>query len=216
MKKSHLLYLLSLCSAAGISSLPAQNLVTNGDFEKGTAGWTIFAPPDAKECNPQLEAVAGGRDNSQAGQMSCSAPTRFAITNYLKKGTYGQGQRLRVSAWVKAGEDFEPQASTPGFVIRVTMFTDGEGPGGGMAPAQDGSFCIGLNGTAIRGNDIASLNDQGVPKEWTKVEGVFETSPDVTNMNVAVFIWKGSGKLLVDDVVIEPVDETVALSPTAN
>jgi hypothetical protein len=85
-----------------------------------------------------------------------------------------------------------------------------------MAPAQNGGFCIGLNGTATRGSDASAMNNQGVPKEWTKVEGVFETSPDVTNMNVAVFIWKGSGNLLIDDVVIEPVDESVALSPTAN
>lgn len=96
------------------------------------------------------------------------------------------------------------------------MFADGNGVEGGMASAQDGLFYVGLNGIAVRGPDISSTIDQGVPTEWTKVEGVFETSPDVTNMNVAIFIWKGSGKLLVDDVVIENVDESVPLSPKAN
>lgn len=208
--------ILSALFLSTLATASAQNLLTNGDFEDGKKGWAIFAPPEAKESNPQLEVVDGGREGGHAGQMSCDAPARFAITNYAKKGLFSPNQRMRVSAWIKAGEGFQAEANTPGFTVRVSMFTDGEGPQGGLASAQDGAFYIGLNGVAIRGNAVGPMNGQGVPAEWTKVEGVFESSPDVTAMNVAVFIWKGSGKLLIDDVVIENVDESVPLSPVTN
>jgi hypothetical protein len=211
MNTPGLLRVVFLCSAAGLASLPAQNLLTNGDFENGTTGWGIFAPGEAQQSDPQLQAVEGGREG-QAGQMSCSDPVRFGIANYLKKGTFTPSQRLRVSAWIKAGEGFEAVPGTPGFVVRVSMFADGEEAGGGLIGAQEGLFYVGLHGVTVRGADVSSMNDQGVPTEWTKVEGVFETSPDTAVMNVSVFIWSGSGKLLVDDVVIEPVDESVPLS----
>lgn len=215
MKTLRLFPFLLLCCAAGLGTVCAQNLLSNGDFENGHSGWTIFAPGEAKQSDPRIEAVADGREG-QAGQMSCSDPVRFAIVNYLKKGTFSPNQRMRVSAWIKAGEGFDAVPGTPGFVVRVSMFADGEAEGGGMVSAQDGIFYVGLNDNTVRGADISSMNDQGVPTEWTKVEGVFETSPDVTSMSVAVFFWQGSGKLLVDDVVIEPVDESVPLSATAN
>jgi hypothetical protein len=123
---------------------------------------------------------------------------------------------MRVSAWIKAGEGFQAEPNTPGFVLRVTMFTDEKDEGGGMAPAQDSSFYLGLNGTAVRGQNTAPFVNQEIPSEWTKVEGVFETSSDATKMNVGIFIWKGTGSLLVDDVEVEAVPDSVPLSPTQN
>jgi len=215
MKKISLVLLTLGITAIG-SPLSAQNVLVNGDFEKGTSSWSIFAPQEAKDAEAALNVVEGGLNGSRAGQMSCSTPTRFAIANYLKAGSFSPNQRMRVSAWIKAGEGFEAVPNTPGFAIRVTMFADGEGAEGGMIPAQDSSFYVGLNGVAVRGQNTSPLNNQDIPSEWTKVEGVFETSPDATKMNIAIFIWKGSGALLVDDVAIEPVDQTVPLSPLTN
>lgn len=94
---------LILIGPASLAPLSAQNLLANGDFENGKVGLAIFAPGGAKECNPQLEVGGGGRDGGHAGEMSCSAPARFAITHFLKKGSFAPNQRMRISAWIKAG-----------------------------------------------------------------------------------------------------------------
>lgn len=187
---------------------PGDNLLANGGFEEGSRAWSIFAPPDAQGADAKLDTSGeGAHEGGLAGVMSCTAPVRFAIVNFVKEVDFIPGDRYRVSAWVKAGADFQAEAGSPGFVLRVSMFTDATGSQGG----SEGLFYVGLNG-AVKGPDTSAFRDQGVPTEWTKVEGVFEVVPDTVKMNACAFIWKGSGSLYVDDFRLEPVAKTTPLS----
>jgi len=197
---------------SGKSAEPAapqgDNILSNGGFEEGTKGWSVFAPQDAQAAGAKLDTAAEGpREGGLAGAMSCSEATRFAIVNFAKQTGFVAGDRYRVSAWVKAGSDFEALPGTPGFMLRVSMFSDGSGSQG----TAEGLFYVGMTG-AVKGPDVSSFKDQEFPKEWTKLEGIYEVAPDTARMNAAVFIWKGKGTLLVDDVRIEPVDKSTALS----
>ncbi len=73
-------------------------------------------------------------------------------------------------------------------MVRVSMFND---PSGSQGTA-DGLFYVGMSG-GVKGPDTSSFKDQEIPKEWTKVEGVFEVVPDTARMNACAFIWKGTG-----------------------
>ncbi len=199
---------LSANTATSNAVVLGDNMLTNGGFEEGSRGWSIFAPPDAQGADAKLDTTGeGAHEGGLAGIMSCSSPVRFAIVNFVKGTSFVVGDRYRISAWVKAGADFQAQPGTPGFVVRVSMFRDETGSQGGT----DGLFYVGLKG-AVNGPDTSVFNDQGVPTEWTKVEGVFEIVPDTVRVNACAFIWKGAGTLYVDDFRLEPVDKTTPLS----
>lgn len=184
------------------------NLVANGGFEEGARGWSVFAPPDARGADAKLDVTSENpHTGGQAGAMSCTGAVRFAIVNYVNGTNFVPGDRYRISVWIKAAADFQPDPGTPGFLVRVSMFTDTAGTQGGA----DGLFYVGLSG-AVKGGDTNSFKDQGVPTEWTKVEGVFEVAPDTVRMNACVFIWKGTGTLYVDDMRVEAVDKATPLS----
>ena len=190
--------------------LAGDNLLTNGDFESGEGGWAPFIPEDAKnsDCKYAVTETAphGG---AQAGEISCATDARFAIVTYVKGHEFANGTRYRVSAWVKTGADFQPAAGTPGYVLRISMFAD-EGTTQGT---DDSLFYLGTGNTAVRSADASPLNNQDCPKEWTRLEGVFDVSPGTAKLNVCLFIWKGTGSMFIDDVVLEQVDESVPVSP---
>jgi peptidoglycan/xylan/chitin deacetylase (PgdA/CDA1 family) len=192
-----------------VSAVPqGDNLLSNGGFEEGTKGWSIFAPPDAQGADAKIDATGDApHEGGQAGAMSCSAPVRFAIVNFVKGTNFVPGDRMRISAWVKAGSDFQPQPGTPGFMVRVSMFNDPSGSQG----TSEGLFYVGMSG-GVKGPDTSSFKDQEIPKDWTKVEGVFEVVPDTARMNACAFIWKGTGTLFVDDFRLEAVDKSTPLS----
>jgi peptidoglycan/xylan/chitin deacetylase (PgdA/CDA1 family) len=184
------------------------NILSNGGFEEGTKGWSVFAPQDAQGAGAKIDTTAEGpHEGGLAGTMSCAEAVRFAIVNFSKQANFTPGDRYRLSAWVKAGPDFEALPGTPGFMLRASMFSDSTGSQG----TGEGLFYLGTTG-AVKGPDVSSFKDQAVPKEWTKLEGVFEVPPDTVRMNACAFIWKGKGTLLVDDVRIEPVDKATPLS----
>ncbi|CAN5795008.1 hypothetical protein BH09VER1_BH09VER1_19400 [soil metagenome] len=196
-----------LTAPSGSSEPAGENLVANGDFENDKVGWSVFSPPDSLGGMPTLDVAGDGpHGGSASGAMSCTSPVRFAIVNFVN-GTWTEGDRFRVSAWVRASSDYQPQSGTPGFMVRVTMFPH---EGSSIAP-EDGLFYLGLN-KATKGPDTGGYNDQGVPTTWTKVEGVFQIPAGTARLNVCGFIWKGSGTLFFDDFRLEPVDKSVPLS----
>jgi hypothetical protein len=197
----------SLLLTLSLPLLAADNLLQNGDFEEGQGSWSTFVPTEAQESGATWalsdKEVHGG---SQAGEMSCTQDARFALLNFVKGHDFSAGKRYKVTAWVKAGSSFVPQSGTPGYAIRVSMFADGGGDGG--------LFYLGTGNKAVAGPDTRVFNDQDLPKDWTKLEGVFQVNPGTARVNVCLFIWKGTGSLFLDDVSLEEVDDSVPLTPT--
>ncbi|WP_309383119.1 carbohydrate binding domain-containing protein [Cerasicoccus frondis] len=187
----------------------AENLLYNGDFEDGEVSWSLFAPGDASVsgCDWSITLEESHNGTSSAALIS-PEPVRYGIVNYVKDHVFMPGQRYRVTAWVKAGEDFQPNYDKPGFLLRVTMFSTVDG----WDNATNGILYLGVNDRLMRGKDISVFDGQVMPTEWTKLEAVFEASPETAKMNVSLFVWDASGSFYVDDVSLELVDESTPLS----
>lgn len=212
--KTRLSYSLALIGSFLLTSLTlsaADNLLQNGDFEEGESQWSTFIPDDAQNagCSWSVSTDAP-HEGSQAGQISCMSDARFALVNFVKGYEFVEGKKYKVTAWVKAGADFQPLADTPGYIMRVSMF----GAEGASLGGDGGLFYLGSGNKAVRGPDTKAFNDQELPKEWTKLEGVFEASPGIARLNVCLFIWKGTGSFFIDDVTLEEVADSTELTPT--
>jgi peptidoglycan/xylan/chitin deacetylase (PgdA/CDA1 family) len=181
-----------------------RNFLVNGGFEDGTVGWDLFVSAEDRTVDCKLGVTSDKpHGGARAGQLTSDARARYALLQYVRGAAFAPGRRYRVSAWVRAGEDFEPQAGTPGFALRVSMFADKAA----SAQAQDALFYVGMDGRSVRGADASPLKNQEVPRSWTKLEGVFEVPPYTAKLNVCVFVWKGSGSFFVDDVALEDADD---------
>ncbi len=90
--------------------------------------------------------------------------------------------------------------------MRVSIFADM-----GTIDAERSLFYVGPN-KALRTNDTSSFSGQEIPREWTKIEGVFDMSADAASINVCLFMWNATGSVYVDDVVLEEVDASTPLS----
>lgn len=210
--KKHLLAL-SIASFGSLfffsSEAHTQNLLANGDFENGTKGWSLFAPAEAKQAGCTFDVTGDGpHDGGQAAKLTSEATARYAIVNYPKGISCVGGDRYRVSAWVKAGDDFQAKSGTPGFLMRVSLFTNA----GTFADSAAGHFYLALGGHTAMGSGLGGSSYEEVPKTWTKVEGVFEMPSDAASMNVSLFIQSGSGSIYFDDVSLESVDKATPLS----
>ena len=192
-----------LAAAAGVQ---AQNLVTNGNFELGTKGWAPFIPDDAKPNECKVEVSTKNPHEGQSLCLSCNAVSRFAATTVIKDVETVPGDRYRISLWVRAGDDFQPAAGTPGFMARVTFFSDPKT----WAPADGGNFHLAIGNRTAIGSPPSSVEE--LPKTWTKTEGVFEIPPNTAFMNIALYVLKGTGSVFIDDIVMEKVDSTTPLS----
>ncbi len=182
--------------AAAPRLLLGQNLVLNGDFEKGADEWRLFSPAESKNAGCEFSVVAGqGRDGRHAAVLQSVNIGRYGIypAEYMHI-TVKARERYKFVAWVKAGDNFHQEAGTPGVVMRATLF---ERPGVDYAP---GHIFIGMNG--VSQPSAAPLESGIVPKVWTKIEGVIEIPQGVTQMIFFVFCWKASGKFWVDDVSV--------------
>lgn len=202
-------------SAIGLSGLlaDAENLLQNGDFEQGTQSWSLFAPDESQlsDCGFTVTQDAPHGDDNEA-KLSSSQSVRYGIVNYVKDHDFEPGQRFRVSAWVKAGEDFVSESGTPGYILRVTMYSTDDG----WENATNGSIYLGTDDRLVRVKDVSSFANQDIPQKWTKLEAVFEISPDTAKLNVSAFVWEASGSFYVDDVVLELVSDSTRLTPEQN
>jgi len=207
-----LLLSIIVLSACLISTSQAQenNILKNGDFESSLGGsWTFRFPPGGAEAGDcSFELSPDGRAGSQAGKLSGTTPVRFAAVQSPKGFSPVPGTHYRISAWVRASEDFQAQPGTPGFVMRVSIFADL-----GTIDAERGLFYVGLDHKTARSSDTSLFSGQEIPKEWTKIEGVFDMSADAASINVCLFMWNATGSVYVDDVALEEVDASTPLSP---
>ncbi len=187
----------------------AQNLVVNGDFENGTKGWSLFAPAEAKQAGCTFDVTGDApHDGGQAAKLTSEAEARYGIVNYVRGISYVGGDRYRVSVWVKAGDDFQVKSGMPGFLVRISFFTNA----GTFKDSAAGHFYLALGGHAAMGSGFGGSTYEDVPKAWTKLEGVFEMPSDAASMNVSLFVQNGSGSIYFDDVSLESVEKTVPLS----
>lgn len=177
----------------------SENLLANGDFESGARGWSLYDTVKSSAAACQFQVVADSpHGGSGAMELSSASPSRYAALQYLKSANFAPGQKYRVSAWVRAGEDFEAKAGTPGFLLRVSMF--------GPNFSNSGMYFLGFNG--MGGDSAAVLAGQEVPKTWTKIEGVFEMAANVEKVNVCLLVDSATGHVYVDDVSIERVADS--------
>jgi hypothetical protein len=199
------------------ASLPpfakAANLISNSSFEEDTVGWSLFVPPDSysKGCTMNVNTKPGLAHLGE-GVLTLNAPSiaRVAVVTQASVEVT-PGERYRLTAWIKAADDFKPQAGTPGFYGRATLLT---------AKGKDvsgGHYYFDLAGRTTR-NYSGDLPDGYVPTTWTKLEVSFEIPPETERMQPNFFISNGSGTLYIDDVSLELIDnqtDTSAISAKA-
>ncbi|WP_309398369.1 carbohydrate binding domain-containing protein [Cerasicoccus maritimus] len=194
------------------SNCAAENLLYNGDFEDSETNWSLFAPGDASTVGCSWSVTTEDpHSGTCAAEMQSPEAVRYGIVNYVKDHVFTPGQRYRVTAWVKAGDDFQPKFDSPGFLLRVTMFATERG----WENATNGIIYLGVDDAVVRGGDVSVFEGQTMPTKWTKLEAVFEASPDTAKMNVSLFVWKGSGSFYVDDVSLELVEDSTPISAGA-
>ncbi|MGB8356023.1 MAG: carbohydrate binding domain-containing protein [Chthoniobacteraceae bacterium] len=191
------------CFAAHVFAA-ADLLVSNGEFENGIAGWTVFVPAESKDKGCVFDTV---NDAPHSGK-SCA---RLQSTDFARFGVgAGQGipvqpgEHYRVTAWVRADPAAELHAKAPGFVIRLNLRL-------GSADAAGGHLFISQGNLVSRDTPAESKTD--LPKEWTKVEAVVEIPPGVDTMYPSFFSWWVKGTLFVDDFSIEKVDASTPATP---
>lgn len=185
-----------------------QNLLPNGDFENDKHGWNLFVPEESQESECTFEVIGDNpHEGAFAAQLDSVSEARYAIVTRPKGADLVAGAKFRISVWVRAGANFVPKPGTPGFMVRITLFSDA-----GTVDAPGGHYYLGLGNHLIHGLDIDSMPQDAIPKTWTKVEAVIEIPPEVESLNVSAFVWQGVGTLWVDDMVFEPVDADTSLT----
>ena len=191
------LSLLLTCPA--IQLCAAQELITNGGFENGTTGWSIWIPDESKSANCRFEVST---DSPHSGvncvHLQADDFARFCIgTSAIPVQA---GDRYRVTAWVRAeaAAQMRPQSHglppAAGFVIRLNLRQ-------GDADAAGGHLFIGLGNQVLRDTPAEWTKD--LPKEWTKVEAVVEIPTGVDAVLPALFMWWAKGTISVDDFSVE-------------
>lgn len=184
----------------------SENLLANGDFENGSRGWSLYDPVKSSSAACQFQVVADTpHGGSGTMELSSAGSSRYAVLQYLKSANFAAGQKYRVSAWVRAGEDFVASSNTPGFLLRVSMF--------GPNFANNGMYFLGFNG--MGGDSTSVLAGQEVPRTWTKIEGVFEVAGNVEKVNVCLLVDSGVGHVYADDVSIERVADSTPVGAVA-
>lgn len=185
----------------------SENLLTNGDFENGSRGWSLYDPVKSSSAACEFQVVADGvHGGGGALELSSAGPSRYAVLQYLKSANFAAGQKYRVSAWVRAGDDFAASSNTPGFLLRVSMF----GPGF----SNSGMYFLGFNG--MGGESPSVLAGQEVPRTWTRIEGVCEMAENVEKVNVCLLVDSGVGHIFVDDVSVERVADSTPVGAVAS
>lgn len=189
--------LLFALTCLGIQRSPGEDLVTNGDFENGTGGWTLFVPDESKDKNCLFDIVS----TSPHSGTSCA---HFKSDDYARFGIspatgipVAAGEHYRVTAWVRADPAALVRAKSPGFVIRLNLREGG-------ADATGGPFYIEPGNVVSRDKPTDSFT--ALPKEWTKVEAVIEIPNGVDTVFPALFSWWVAGSIFVDDFSFEKVD----------
>ncbi|HSI87367.1 MAG TPA: carbohydrate binding domain-containing protein, partial [Candidatus Methylacidiphilales bacterium] len=185
-----------MLSLGAATSAKCDNLLLNGDFENGKSGWYLFAPAELKDITSYDVATEDPKEGANCGKLNSTSEARYAITNGPRNHVCKPGDRYRLSAWVRAGQDYTAAPKTPGLALRLSIYSQTEG----YVDSKAGHFMLGLGNKAYFGKNILGLGTEPVPTTWTKVEGVLDLPEDAQKIAVAVFSWSGTGSLYIDDV----------------
>jgi hypothetical protein len=168
-----------------------------------TDNWQLFVPSEnmGDDCHID-EAEIKTPSGEPAIRLWADYPMRFAITPRKEPLVVRPGDRYRISAWVKGGEDFKVDGVSAGLVLRVTMTEDG---GKGSQNRY-----VGLRGTSVGAN---SLRLDSFPVEWTRLDGTIEIPNGINRMKFFVFSWWAKGSGFVDRPLVERVAPDSPLTP---
>lgn len=201
-RKQSLTATLSLLLAyAGIQFSFGQELVPNGGFESGTAGWTLFVPQESQGKNCRFDTVS----TSPHSGTNC---LRFQSDDFARYGIgvatgfpVQPGEHYRVTAWVRGDAAAQARTKAPGFAIRLNLLQGSAAAAGGHLYIEPGN---------VVSRDTPAESTTGLPKEWTKVETVIEIPPGVDTVVPALFAWWSTGTIFVDDFSIQKIDGSTA------
>jgi len=175
----------------------AGELVTNPGFESGMNDWSLFVPDESVEKNCHFTISNDHpHSGSACAEMSSGDFARFAIGH--KPIAVTAGVHYQVSAWFRSGPQTEFPPRTPGFVIRLML-------NGGH------HLQINAEGVVTAGNPAVLKNP--MPTEWTQINVVIEIPPGVTTILGPELFSYAKGALYLDDISIQKVDPTVAVTP---
>lgn len=204
---------LAFASLAYCPAAHAQNLIPNPGFESGTAGWGLLVPKES-------EGKAQPLQLSQTEVHSGTAAVAINVTGGARVGIgtktiqVKQGDRYRLTAWVKFGDNVQFKPGTPGAYFRATLL---QGEGKDIKDIDDPQkhMQIGLQGTMARSTQIIKLAVNELPKEWTKLEGVIEIPATTTYITPNFFVEGVTGTVFIDDLGMELVPASTPLSRAA-
>ena len=188
----------------GIQGSAGQELVENGGFEDGVAGWTLFVPDESQDKNCRFDV---SNDSPHSGttclRLQSDDVARFSV-GAVAGFPVQPGEHYRVTAWVRADSAARVRPKAPGFVIRLNLRQ-------GNTDAAGGHLFIELGNVVSR--DTPAESSSALPKGWTKVEAVVEIPTGVDTVFPSFFSWWVAGTLFVDDFSIEKVDASTAVTP---
>lgn len=168
--------------------------------------WNLFVPPESSTAGCRFKVSTDtGKSGLPIISMSSVSLARYALRQNSGSFAVVAGQRYRLSARVRAGANFKHHESSPGIILRGTLFT---------APGVDydkGHYCLSAGGSTLGAPE--RLGPSPVPLDWTPITGVVEIPAGVTQLKFFVFSWWTTGEVLIDDPKVELVPSNTLLSP---
>ena len=184
----------------------ADSLISNGGFESGTNGWSLFVPDESQDKGCHFDVV----NNAPHTGKSCLRMSR------------------RTTPVTAVAFNFIPKAETGRALSRLRM---GEGRPGGACAAENAGLChpplfttevydadgghlfIGPGNRVARNMPADPVAKTTLPTTWTQIDAVVEIPPGVDAIGPALFSWWSKGPIYADDFSIEKVDPSTATTP---
>lgn len=206
--------LLALCLVL-VGQLSAwANFISDGDFEGVGKPWGgPFIPTKYKDSGAEGMVVSDGAKSGKAClEMTSLEDARYSMYPTGKPMAVQPGDHLRITAWLKAGDDFEAVSGTPGALIRIPFKYEDRSDGG-----ISNQYLIDWQGNVVTGDHLKRLElEEEVPNKWTKIEAVVVVPDDMYEASLNLFVWSGKGSIYWDDVQVEAVGIDVKATPLAH
>lgn len=192
---------------AALSFLRAAPVAQTG-FDRDDPLWEIYVPAESGSTGCAFTIGKVGKVSPHRGTscaiLSAQIPARVGVKPQGNPIVVVPGEKYLFRAWVKAGPGWLAAPDSPGVVlqgrVRDTFQKD----------LRSGSLLIGFKGVA---HNPAKLSGPVLSTTWVKLEGVIEMPLGAADMIPFVFVWKGSGEALIDDISIEKVSAETQLTP---
>lgn len=201
MKISRALHTAVLLFSASAASALAQNVVRDPGFEEGLNGWNQpYIPADSKNRGCTATVVA---ENPYAGRyclrMESEDEGRVSISPKGMPLAVVPGQRYKLSLRVRAGELFVPEKGQPGFLVRIEL-TERKKTSSIISVDWKGQMKV-----LAPASPVVGFSAEPIPRQWTHVETTFAIPENIDEMRLGIFLWRATGQLFVDDVVLERI-----------